>query len=105
MALKVPVGHGLQNTLVSCAKNGWLENVHPGLVLDKFPLTHDPENKVDWSKDVQRPSVEQVVRLSGSPPPNFPFADLLKRWKSVTAGGITFAAVTVGPLTLHLARA
>ncbi|MCI0457809.1 MAG: type III-B CRISPR module RAMP protein Cmr6 [Gemmataceae bacterium] len=105
MALIVPIGDSVRTALASCAKNGWLENVHPGLVLDKFPLTYDPDNEVDWSKDVQHPSAEQVVRLSGSPPAGFPFADFLRRWKSVTAGGVTFSATTIGPLTLHLARA
>src|SRR5665213_2137897 len=105
MALEVPIGERIRNALRSCATNGWLENVHPGLVLDKFPLTYDPNNKVDWSKDVQRPTAEQVGRLSGSPPTDFPFADLLKRWKSVMAGAITVSATTISPLTLHLARA
>jgi CRISPR-associated protein Cmr6 len=105
VALEVPIGEGIRRALHSCAANGWLENVHPGLVLDKFPATYDPTNKVDWSKDVQRPTAEQVGRLCGSPPTDFPFANLLKRWKSVTAGGVVFSATTIGPLTLHLARA
>lgn len=105
MTLEVPISQGVRSALHSCATNGWLEKVHPGLVLDKFPLTYNPENGVDWSKDVQRPTVEQVARLSQSPPPDFPLADLSKRWKIVTAGATTFPAVTIGPLTLHLARA
>lgn len=87
-------------------RNGFLTGVHPGLTLDKYVLSWDADgNTAGLSARVQRPAIEQVVRLSNTPPLPPPEYDaLFKRWQA-TIGGSGFTGKTAGPLTLHLARA
>lgn len=81
-------------------------NTHPGLALDKFPESWDSDGVTKGlSERVQRPVIDQVVRLSNAPPlPPPDYAALFNRWRS-TIGGEGFTGTTAGPLTLHLARA
>ena len=83
-------------------------NHHPGLALDKFAasVTRSFESPKDRSATVQKPTIEQVVRLANEFPRDL-YA-LLARRRQVTldaVGALQFDAATVGPLTLHLARA
>ena len=100
-----PNSQGVRSALHSCATNGWLETVHPGLCLINSPSHTIPITGSIGRRTYKGPRWNKSRRLSQSPPPDFPFADLLKRWKSVTAGATTVSAITIGPLTLHLARA
>lgn len=115
MPLIVPLPQSVRNVLGPCAN---LVGVHPGLVLDKFAESWDTSGATQGlSERVQKPVIDQVMRLSASPPPdqidpadpNAPpgrwFDDLVKRWEALTAGGAAFTGTTAGPLTLHLARA
>ena len=84
----------------------FLTGVHPGLTLDKFALSwNDSGITQGLSERVQRPVIDQVVRLSQSPPPGLNFADLFQRWESTVKGAVTFTGTTAAPFTLHLARA
>lgn len=85
--------------------DGQLTNVHPGLTLDKYALSWDATGFTKGlSERVQRPVVDQVVKLSQASPPGLDYAALFARWeRTVGAGG--FTGTTLGPLTLHLARA
>jgi CRISPR-associated protein Cmr6 len=82
-------------------------NTHPGLLLDKYVASYDPDAGAGkLSERVQRPAVESVAALSQGPPPDFPFEELSQRRRQMlTALHARFlAAVTLGPFTLHLAR-
>ena len=84
------------------------KNTHAGLMLDKYVESWDPEaDSGKLSERVQKPAVEAVVKLSQSPPQGFDYSALLQRWKNVASarGAASFRAQTIGPLTLHLARA
>ncbi len=106
MPLIVPLPRGVRDVLAACADHAGLSGVHPGLVLDKFALSWDDSGVTQGlSERVQRPVIDQVVRLSASPPPGLPFGDLVKRWEGLTADAVAFNGTTAGPLTLHLARA
>jgi CRISPR-associated protein Cmr6 len=106
MPLIVPLPQGVRGLLRACADHTGLVGVHPGLVLDKFALSWDDAGATrGLSERVQKPTVEQVVRLSAAPPPGLPFDDLVRRWERATAGAVAFTGTTAGPLTLHLARA
>ena len=106
MDLIIPLPKGVRDVVDACAADGWLQGVHLGLVLDKLALSWDDSGITKGlSERVQKPMIEQVVRLSASPPPGLPFDDLVKRWETITAKGVAFTGTTAGPLTLHLARA
>lgn len=78
---------------------------HPGLTLDKYATSWDVMGKTDGlSERVQRPMVEQIVKLSKKPPEGINYPDLFARWCR-TLGKHSFTATTSGPMTLHLARA
>lgn len=84
------------------------QNTHPGLMLDKFVESWDPAaGSGKLSERVQKPAVENVVRLSQQPPAGLDFAALAQRRIAVLAAFAAerFRATTTGPLTLHLARA
>jgi len=84
------------------------QNTHPGLMLDKYVESWDPvADSGKLSERVQKPAVEAVVKLSQSPPQGLDYAALLQRWKKMATArhGLSFQAQTLGPLTLHLARA
>lgn len=100
MSLIVPLPEAVRR-LVS-------QNTHPGLMLDKYVASWDPTaDSGKLSERVQKPAVQKVVELSNSPPPGIDYSALLGRWQEVTKarGAVRFQAETVGPLTLHLARA
>ena len=87
-------------------------NTHPGLMLDKFAKSWDPDARDDargggLSERIQKPALEDVVRLSQAQPPGLVFSELLARRQRVlrAAQAATFSCRTAGPLTLHLARA
>jgi len=106
MSLIVPLPQGVRDVLGTCTDHTGLVGVHPGLVLDKFALSWDDSGITKGlSERVQKPVIDQVVRLSASPPPGLPFDDLVARWERATAGAIAFTGTTAGPLTLHLSRA
>ncbi len=83
-------------------------NQHPGLALDKFARSvsssGEPLSKI--SEKIQRPTIEEVVRLTRAFSPKL-YQRLLARqtrlWETVQA--VTFVGRTDGPVTLHLARA
>jgi CRISPR-associated protein Cmr6 len=106
MALIAPVTRGVSEALEACVGSDGLTGVHPGLVLDKFARSWDDTGDTrGLSERVQRPTIDQVVKLSAAPPPGLPFDALAKRWEALTAGALAFDGTTAGPLTLHLARA
>ena len=90
------------------------ENTHLGLQLDKYVQSWDEElfskpgdDTGKLSERVQKPTVELIASKSRTEPPGLNYAGLFARWQAVAAarGAMTFKAKTVGPLTLHLARA
>lgn len=84
------------------------KNTHPGLLLDKFAKTWDSAGKLEGlSERVQKPTLEEVVRLSQQPPPHLDFRALRDRRDRMleSLGAEVFKCTTTGPLTLHLARA
>lgn len=83
-------------------------NTHPGLMLDKYVASWDPQAEPGkLSERVQKEAIKKVVDLSQGPPPGLDFAALVGRWQHTLAavGAATFSCRTAGPLTLHLARA
>ena len=83
-------------------------NTHPGLQLDKYAETWSESAAIGkLSGDVQRHVVDSVVRLSLAPADGLDFPSLLARrhqlWNAL--GARIIEAETVGPFTLHLARA
>ncbi len=74
---------------------------HPGLQLDKYG---DLPMNAKWRQEDQRRLLEQVVRTRGD---GSQLPALLERRRTLlhSLGALRFQAVTVGPLTLHLARA
>lgn len=106
MALIAPVTRGVSDALRACVGPDGLTGVHPGLVLDKFAKSWDDTGDTKGlSERVQRPTIDQVVRLSANPLPELHFEALAKRWEALTASALAFEGTTAGPLTLHLARA
>lgn len=82
-------------------------NQHAGLLLDKYAQSWDPTGQLDkLSQAVQGPTIEEVVRLTREAPGAF-YRDLFERRRSTLASldAWLLEARTVGPLTLHLARA
>jgi len=86
-------------------------NSHPGLALDKYAQSWDEHGENDnrsgsLQKEVQGPTVEEVVRLSQAEPLGLSFRDLCRRRMDMlgTLGAMTFQMKTTGPMTLHLAR-
>lgn len=87
---------------------------HPGLWLDKYARTWNPDwfsgrDEAKLSENVQKPALEKVVKLtkqaaSGSARD---FAAALSRHTAMldAVQARPFTAITTGPLTLHLARA
>lgn len=100
MALMVPLPATIRN-LAS-------QVTHPGLFLDKYVASWDPQAEAGkLSERVQRPAVKAVTERSQKPPDGLNFGDLFERWQRMLGrvGCVGFRAKTVGPLTLHLARA
>lgn len=95
----------LPSTVCSLIKH----NTHPGLALDKYVKSWDPDLKElgKLSEKVQKPTIQDMVRLSRQWGGTLGFGDFLTRWQKTLAdrGCFQFEATTVGPLTLHLARA
>ena len=84
------------------------QNRHPGLALDKFARSVDEngEPPAKLSQYIQRPTIDQVVRLTREFSASLYGRLLAKQrrlWETVRA--VTFEGRTAGPLTLHLARA
>lgn len=82
--------------------------VHPGLLLDKYVSSYRPDGKApDWQKEVQQEALKAVVGASQRPPAGLDWKALQAQrdalWTSLRAE--TFRCQTIGPLTLHLARA
>lgn len=83
-------------------------NTHPGLLLDKYAETwSESATTGSFAGDVQRHVVDGVVQLSQAAPEGLDFKSLRERrhrlWTSL--GATIIEAETVGPMTLHLARA
>jgi len=100
MAMMVPLAQSVRRLTP--------QNTHPGLMLDKYVESWDPNaDSGKLSERVQKPAVEAVVKLSQSPPQGLDYSALLQRWKKMASarGGLSFQAQTISPLTLHLARA
>ena len=106
MAMIVPLPKSVRDLL--------RDNTHLGLQLDKYVESWDEElfskpgaDTGKLSERVQKPTVELIASKSRTEPPGLNYADLFARWQAVAAarGAMTFKAETVGPLTLHLARA
>ncbi|MBC7350995.1 MAG: type III-B CRISPR module RAMP protein Cmr6 [Thermogutta sp.] len=106
MAMIVPLPKSVRDLL--------RDNTHLGLQLDKYVESWDEElfskpgaDTGKLSERVQKPTVELIASKSRTEPPGLNYADLFARWQAVAAAreAMTFKAETVGPLTLHLARA
>jgi len=106
MAMIVPLPKSVRDLL--------RENTHLGLQLDKYVESWDEElfskpgdDTGKLSERVQKPTVELIASKSRTEPPGLNYADLFARWQAVASarGAMAFKAKTVGPLTLHLARA
>jgi len=83
-------------------------NSHPGLALDKYALSWEPgAGNGDLQRNVQKPTLENVVRLSSRPIDEALFEKLAQRRQEVLSafGARTFDGEAEGPLTLHLSRA
>ncbi|MCY2990761.1 MAG: type III-B CRISPR module RAMP protein Cmr6 [Planctomycetota bacterium] len=94
--------------LPSSVRERLKQNTHPGLLLDKYVESWDPDAGAGkLSERVQRPALEAVVRLSQKAPAGFDLAALSARRNRLLEGlrASRFQGVTTGPLTLHLARA
>jgi len=89
----VPVGPSLRKIL---SEHGCK---HPGLILDKFAFRH-------VEQQFARAILDKVIEASKAGQNAF-YGDLFKRHQSMlsTLNGASFTAATVGPFTLHLARA
>lgn len=63
--------------------------------------------KAKLSERVQKPTIDALAELTKTEPPDLNYATLFDRWQAVLSRcrATTFAAQTIGPLTLHLARA
>lgn len=63
--------------------------------------------KAKLSERVQKPTIQDLVKMTKTEPPDLNYATLFDRWQAVLSRcrATTFAAQTIGPLTLHLARA
>ena len=90
-------------------ESGKLQNeMHAGLWMDKFVQSWNQQDPTkDWQNSVQRPAIEEVVRLSQNSPKNLDFAKLLARHRLLThrEPTKTFLATAISPFALHLARA
>ncbi len=94
--------------LPNCVQPFLDQNTHPCLLLDKFAKTWDTAGNLEGlSERVQKPVLEGVVRLSQQPPAHLDFQALRQRRKDAlqSLGADVFQCTTIGPLTLHLARA
>ncbi len=99
MTATVPLPTAIQAVLAG--------NTHPGLLLDKYVRSWDAEARPGgFSERVQKPTLEDVARLSRSAPPGFEFDALRDRHTHVLTAldALTFHCTTLGPLTLHLAH-
>ena len=101
----VPVSDALRLVLAS----GKLHSeMHAGLWMDKYVPSWNSEKPIgDWSNRVQRPAVEEIVRLSQNSPKNLDYAKLLARHQLEThrEPAKTFLATAISSFALHLARA
>jgi CRISPR-associated protein Cmr6 len=100
MALSVPLPKSIQSELGG--------NTHPGLELDKYVASWEEGGQAGkLSEKVQRPAIDNVVKLSRSEPEGCHFRDLCARRSTVLGllGAESFRCQTTGPLTLHRARA
>lgn len=101
MTLIAPVPQPVQVRLV--------QNTHPGLLLDKYALSWEPNAAPGkLSERVQKSALKSVADLSQQPPQGFDFRAVVARRAQVLAClpcASEFCCRTVGPLTLHLARA
>jgi CRISPR-associated protein Cmr6 len=84
-------------------------NTHPGLMLDKFAESWDPDARGDGglSERVQKPALNAVVRLSQQAPQGLSYEGLVERRAAArqAIGAQVFHCRTTAALTLHLARA
>ena len=86
-------------------------NTHPGLLLDKYTASwSDVVAPERLSGEVQRPTVDEVVRLSLETPSGLDWEGLQRRRRFLLdsmkqTGRIVVRATTASPLTLHLSRA
>ncbi len=84
------------------------QNTHPGLLLDKYVKSWDPEaQRGKFSEAVQKPTVQAVAARSQQAPPGLDLPGLLARRAELfeLLAATSFTCTTIGPLTLHLARA
>jgi CRISPR-associated protein Cmr6 len=83
------------------------QNTHPGLLLDKYVPSWDEQMQGKLSERVQKPAVDDIVRLSRQGPGGLDWDDLWRRRRAwlEAVGARLMTCETAGPLTLHLARA
>lgn len=79
-------------------------NTHPGLAIDKYVDSYGLHG--GWSENVQKPALNQLVKLSKFEPAELHYTSLQNRHKKTMGdlGAILFEAVTTNPLAIHLAR-
>jgi CRISPR-associated protein Cmr6 len=83
-------------------------NQHPGLALDKYALSWNPDlGESKFQEKIQKPTLEAVVRLSQKASEEGFFKDLCTRRKKMLSAlsARLFCGKNSGPLTLHLSRA
>lgn len=83
-------------------------NTHPGLALDKYaPSYASGSDAQGFSEETQKPTIENVIKLSQKEPSILNFPAIVERYKKVLEkiGAKSFTCKTTSPLALHLARA
>lgn len=80
------------------------QNTHPGLAIDKYVDSYGLHG--GWSENVQKPALNNLVKLSKIEPAELHYTSLQNRHKTTMAdlGAILFEAVTTNPLAIHLAK-
>ncbi len=100
MPLQVPLPQGMRARLRA--------NTHPGLLLDKYVESWDPDAPPGkLSERVQKPALQSVAALSQAEPSGLDLRALQARRDTmlVRLEAQTLRAITAAPLTLHLSRA
>lgn len=101
MSTRLPLPESMQSKVAA--------NTHPGLALDKYMASWDPDAREGGKlqENVQKPAIEKVVHLSQGPPDADLFKRLVERRRGVlqSLNAQVFTCRATGPLTLHLSRA
>jgi CRISPR-associated protein Cmr6 len=101
MSLMLPLPKSMQQKAAG--------NTHPGLALDKYVASWDPDSRDSGKlqEKIQKPVLEKVVSLSQRQIDGTLFSAVTERRKRVLSGlnAALFSCSTTSPLSMHLARA